>query len=1161
MTAPVFFDPSGKRRRAVNRASTFVGLGAAIVTTVFVISLLVVPFLPQFPGMPNPAHRLMHAGQTLLPKRSQRLSRQLLRRSRLALWKEIAAGQAAGARRAAAAPVATEPDTVIAAFYAIWQRSGLYSLRQNADRLTDLFPEWLHLNRAGTALDFKDWDPQVTQSNLDVVDLARSHHIDIHPELNNAEAGQFDPVRAHALLVSDDKQLELAHAARDWLVRQDFQGLNLDLENLYPEDYARLPRFLALLQGVLHPAGLQLSVDIEAARRDLPLASIAAAADYVILMAYNQHYAAGPPGPVASVAWFDSVLARTLQQVPPAKLVVGIANYGLDWPSTGKAAAAVTYQQALYIAQDNRPDAPPQQVVDFDPVALNPTFEYTDDSAKSHDVWMLDAVTAYNHLLVARRSGVRGAALWVLGSEDPSLWAIYDRRLVDALPAAPALDTIPPPYAPLRTGDGDVLEVVSSPRGGLRMTDADSATGVITDEEYLRFPAPYVIQHSGYRPKKLVLTFDDGPDRVFTPEILDQLKALGVQATFFLIGENVERYPEVTRRIVADGHEIGSHTFSHPNMGTVSYRRALLEFNTTQRALEAVLGRSTILFRFPYNADQEPNTNEETDPVLVASRLGYITVGELIDPQDWNPYKTDSAGERVPRTADDIIASAMKQADSIKGNVILLHSGGGDRRATVRALPALVSTLEARGYQFITIAQLLGVPRDVVMPPVGQHEQLLVGLDRFSFNAVFSFETILGATFIFAVVLAVGRVVFIIPVALLARRKARHEVFDPSYRPSVSVLIAAYNERMVIARTIRSVLASDYPDLEVVVVDDGSTDGTGDEVGRGFGDDSRVHLITQANAGKAAALNRAIRSARGEILVCFDADTQIASQGIALIVRHFQDPRVGAVAGNVKVGNRINVLTRWQSIEYITSQNLDRRAYGYLNAITVVPGAVGAWRKSAVVAVGGYHTDTMAEDMELTYRIRRAGWRITTDVETLGYTEAPATFRAFFRQRFRWAYGTLQCLWKHSGALFRYGWFGSLAIPAVWIFQVLFQALGPLVDLKVVWTLIDFVYSWATMGALHQDWQPLPGITRLVLEVGFFYGIFFGVDLVGAFIAYRLDRERYRDLWWLFWQRFVYRQLMYAVLWKSLVTAVKGKRQGWGKLERKGTVQLTETAA
>jgi cellulose synthase/poly-beta-1,6-N-acetylglucosamine synthase-like glycosyltransferase/peptidoglycan/xylan/chitin deacetylase (PgdA/CDA1 family)/spore germination protein YaaH len=1162
VAAPVFYDPSGKRRRAVNRATTFVALAAAVVTTLFIISLLVVPFLPQFSGMPNPARRLMRAGPTLLPRRGQRLSRQLLRRSRIALWREIAASRAAGARRAAAAPGAGESDTVVAAFYAIWQRSGLYALRLNADRLTDLFPEWLHLNRAGTALDFRDWDPQVTQSNLDVIRVARAHHIAIHPVLNNAEAGRFDPWRAHALLASGETQLAVARAVRDWLVKQGFQGLNLDLENLRPGDYARLPGFLGVLRGVLHPAGLDLSLDIEASRRELPLAQIAETADHVVLMAYNEHYPAGPPGPIAGVAWFDTVLARALQQVPAEKLVAGIASFGLDWPRAGGPATALrSYQQALLIAQDNRPDDPPRQVLDFDPVALNPTFEYRDDASQAHEVWLLDAVTAYDQLLLARRAGVRGAALWVLGSEDPSLWAFYDRHMADALPAAPVLDTIPPPYTPLRTGDGDVLEVASTPHGGLRTTDADSGTGVITDEEYLRFPAPYVIRHSGYRPKKLVLTFDDGPDRVYTPEILDELEALGVPATFFLIGENVERYPEVTRRIVREGHEIGSHTFTHPNMGAVSYRRALLEFNTSQRALEAVVGRSTILFRFPYNADQEPNTNAETDPVLVASRLGYVTVGELIDPQDWNLYKTDSTGEKVARTADDIVASVLAQVDTIKGNVILLHSGGGDRRATVQALPALVHTLQDRGYEFITIAQLLGVSPDAVMPPVRAHDQLVVGLDRVSFTAVFSLETILGVTFVFAVLLAVGRVAFVIPMALLARRRARRQTFDPAYRPSVSVLIAAYNERPVIARTVHSVLATGYPDLEVIVVDDGSTDGTGAAIADAFGGNPRVRLIVQANAGKAAALNRATASAHGDILVCFDADTQIAPAGIGLIVRHFQDPRVGAVAGNVKVGNRINVLTRWQSIEYVTSQNLDRRAYAFLNAITVVPGAVGAWRKSAVAAVGGYHTDTMAEDMELTYRIRRAGWRITADVETLGFTEAPATFGAFFRQRFRWAYGTLQCLWKHRGALFRYGWFGGLAVPAVWIFQVLFQALGPLVDLKVAWTVLDFVHSWATMGALNQDWQPLPGITRLVLEVGFFYGVFFGVDLIGALVAYWLDRERYRDLWWLFWQRFVYRQLMYAVLWKSVVTAIKGKRQGWGKLERRGTVQLTETTA
>jgi glycosyltransferase involved in cell wall biosynthesis len=596
-------------------------------------------------------------------------------------------------------------------------------------------------------------------------------------------------------------------------------------------------------------------------------------------------------------------------------------------------------------------------------------------------------------------------------------------------------------------------------------------------------------------------------------------------------------------------------------MATVSHRRAILEFNTAQRALQAVLGRSTILFRFPYNADDEAQTNAETDPIVQASSLGYITVGELIDPQDWNQEKTDSLGDVVPRTADDIVADIMQQADTTKGNVILLHSAGGNRSLTVAALATVVPRLQRKGYEFVTLARLLGTTDDVIMPPVGAKDQLLVGLDRLSFNTVFTFETVLSVTLLVAVALGVLRVAFVISVALVARRKARRATWDPAYRPSVSVLIAAFNEQPVIAQTVRSVLANDYPDLEVIVVDDGSTDGTGAEVATQFAGDGRVRLIRQANAGKASALNRGLDEARGEILVCFDADTQIAPFGIPLIVRHFADAQVAAVAGNVKVGNRVNILTRWQSLEYITSQNLDRRAYAYLNAMTVVPGAVGAWRKSAVVAAGGYLRDTMAEDMELTYRLRRDGWRITADPETVGYTEAPATFRMFFRQRFRWAYGTLQCVWKHRGALFRYGWFGWVAIPAVWIFQVFFQALGPLVDLKMLWSAADFLSSWTTMGGLISDWAPLPGYTRALLEVGFLYGLFFAVDLVGAAIAYRLDRENPRDLWWLFWQRFVYRQMMYAVLWKSVVMAIKGKRQGWGKVDRTGAVRVAARPA
>jgi len=314
-------------------------------------------------------------------------------------------------------------------------------------------------------------------------------------------------------------------------------------------------------------------------------------------------------------------------------------------------------------------------------------------------------------------------------------------------------------------------------------------------------------------------------------------------------------------------------------------------------------------------------------------------------------------------------------------------------------------------------------------------------------------------------------------------------------------------------------------------------------------------VLRQANAGKSAALNRGIAEAEGEIIIALDADTVFAKDTIERLVRHFADARVGAVAGNVKVGNRINPLTYWQSIEYVTSQNLDRRAYATINSVTVVPGAVGAWRREAIVAAGGYTTDTMAEDMDLTWRLRRNGWRVATESAAIGYTEAPDSFKALFKQRFRWAFGTLQCLWKHRGAVGRYGWFGRVMLPSLWLFQVVFQAVSPLVDLQVLWALGKVIAAWARAG-LDRDWQPLPNAMASLYLIAFMYAFFFVIELAGALIAFRLDREKPKVLLWLFWQRFLYRQLMYAVLLKSLKTAISGIRAGWGKLDRKGTVSV-----
>jgi cellulose synthase/poly-beta-1,6-N-acetylglucosamine synthase-like glycosyltransferase/spore germination protein YaaH/peptidoglycan/xylan/chitin deacetylase (PgdA/CDA1 family) len=1147
----VFHDPSGRRRRLGERIAIALGALFFVFATLFALSLAIVPVLSSG-HLGDPMRRAFAPALPKVPERELRLRRFMLARAHRRLLASIRREEQARRARVAAIPPARR---IVAAFYAPWQETGLHSLRAHADRMTHLLPAWLRLAPDGSRLDFTDWDPLRTPHNVDVLRVAREHRLVVMPVLSNAEGAVFDADRVHRLLADPARQDSLARATRDWLRAHGFRGLNVDFENLPPEDDRRLPGFLSRLQHAFAPAGLTVSFDLEPEDFDADPRALAAACDFIVLMAYDEHGATGAPGPLCSVEWYRRQLDRALARIPADRLVLGMASFSYDWPAGGRQADALTYQQALLTARDNRPDEPPADVIDFDAAALNPTFNYMDADAKEHEVWMLDATTAANQWALAAPRGLRGASIWVLGAEDPALWSVLDQvRAGGRLANTDSLEHPSFPYGVEFQGDGEILTVAAMPQAGVRRVDRDSTTGLVTDQEYERYPTSYVLRRTGYEEKALALTFDDGPSVPYTSDILDALERLHVPATFFVIGENAERHPDLVDRIWDEGYEIGNHTFTHPNLAAASPEQVKFELNATQRVLQADLGRSTLLFRAPYNADAEPTSAEEVIPILDAARYGYLTVGEYMDPQDWNLRQATPDGRVRERTADDIAAAVIAEAHAGKGNSILLHDGGGDRTHTVQALEKFVPQLQREGYHFVAISALVGATRDSVMPRVSAKDRVLLGSDRVSFEAIYLTEAFLHWAFIGGIALGALRVAWVVSLALLARRRERTLRFDPAYHPEVSVVIAAYNERAVIRRTIEAVLASRPPPLEVVVVDDGSGDGTAEEVEAVAAREPRVQLLRQANAGKAAALNRGIGRARGEVLVCLDADTLFAPETIGRLARHFADPAVGAVAGNVKVGNRVNAWTSWQALEYITSQNLDRRAYALLNAVTVVPGAVGAWRRSAVLEVGGYRSDTLAEDMDLTWRIRRAGAQLVNDGEALAFTEAPDSLGALYRQRYRWAFGTLQCLWKHRGALGRYGWFGRAALPSLWLFQILFQAISPLVDLEIAWTVLRVAESWLTRGLLTRDWQPLPQAVASLSMVAFLYLFFFALELIGSTIAFRLDREKPRLLAWLFWQRFVYRQLMYAVVVRALRTALLGMRASWGKLERKGTV-------
>src|SRR5207302_1897126 len=260
-----------------------------------------------------------------------------------------------------------------------------------------------------------------------------------------------------------------------------------------------------------------------------------------------------------------------------------------------------------------------------------------------------------------------------------------------------------------------------------------------------------------------------------------------------------------------------------------------------------------------------------------------------------------------------------------------------------------------------------------------------------------------------------------------------------AFRPRVAVLVPAYNEEKVIERTVRSVLGSTYPNLRVIVIDDGSNDNTLAVARNAFReevDEGRVVIFTKPNAGKAEALNFGLQHLRPEeeFFVGIDADTIIAPDAITHLVPRFLNPKVAAVAGNAKVGNRVNLWTRWQALEYITSQNFERRALNTLGAVSVVPGAIGAWRTAAVRQAGSYHTDTVAEDADLTMALLQNGYRVEYEDLSLAFTEAPVNANGLMRQRFRWSFGILQAVWKHRSAFARKGALGWIALPNIIIF-------------------------------------------------------------------------------------------------------------------------------
>ena len=684
--------------------------------------------------------------------------------------------------------------------------------------------------------------------------------------------------------------------------------------------------------------------------------------------------------------------------------------------------------------------------------------------------------------------------------------------------------------------------------------DAQQFTAI--DERMTELPRPFVLRYYGYRPGKLALSFDDGPDPTWTPKILNVLKKYHVHATFMVIGEQAEDNIGLLKRYLREGHEIGNHTFTHPDISEISPRAVSLELNLTERLFGAELGVQPLYFRPPYSIDQEPDTNDQAAPAYHIQQMGYTIIGDKIDTDDWDEHPRKTPQEIVNNILAQLAAMKNPEHSWQRGSIILMHDGGGDRSATVAALPLLITTLRAKGYQFVQVSDLMGKTHAEVMPPLSPRMRWQARVDQVAFFGFSSIGHLVVFVFFVGDVLMSARLIIIGICALIDRFRKR-KTPPGEFSPKVAVLVPAYNEETVIVRTVRSVLRSDYPHLRVIVIDDGSSDKTFAVAREAYADEiqqGRVSVLTKPNAGKAEALNYAIERLEEEFYVGIDADTVIASDAISRLVHHFADPRVGAVAGNAKVGNRVNLWTRWQALEYITSQNFERRALDLFNVVTVVPGAIGAWRTAAVRAGGCYPVNTVAEDADLTMNLLEQNYKVIYEDRALAFTEAPTTANGLMRQRFRWSFGILQAVFKHKHAARTNRAMGLFALPNILVFQILLPLVSPFIDLMFAFGLLS--YFW--QRHFHPEAASAVDLDKLLV----YFLSFLVIDFVTSALAFSLERKHPASkgdgllLFHIFLQRFSYRQLFSLVLFKTLKRAIDGRPFNWDKLER--TAQMSE---
>lgn len=633
---------------------------------------------------------------------------------------------------------------------------------------------------------------------------------------------------------------------------------------------------------------------------------------------------------------------------------------------------------------------------------------------------------------------------------------------------------------------------------------------------------PYVIDTYGQpADRQLMLTFDDGPDARFTPELLDLLSKEGVPATFFAVGSNIVKNPEVFKRTIREGHMMANHSMFHSDFWAHDDAYNREEIIGTDRVMRGTDNYATRLFRIP-TGDPENNSLA----LLQAQQLGFLHINMDLDTLDWDV----APGETLE----------VPELDG-KGHIVLVHDGGGDRTATINMLKTLIPQAKAQGYTFTTLQPLLPpeyVPQRIT-PDIGDHVTVVTYT-----GALVAPDVVITWLFWFGVGSLTVLTFLYVVLALISnsrQKRRRWNAIPEESWPFVSVVLPVYNEEPVVTRTLAALQASDYPRFEVVAVNDGSTDGTLAVLTEYARKWPQMRVLDQPNGGKSEASNNGILHSRGEVVVTLDGDTLFEPQTIRMLARHFcqnghAGKKLGAVAGHVKVGNRRNLLTAWQSLEYLSGICVTRMAEGLIGAISIVPGACAAWRREALLQAGGYSTDTLAEDADLTLSLQSLGYSIAQENEAIAWTEAPMTITGLAKQRLRWTYGNIQTIYKHRAMILNphYGALGLLSLP-----YALLSVLVPLVFMPMT-----LVVAAANLAA--GEWQAIAIFAVFVAAT----------HLIISTVAIIMVREDPRHMLMVPIYRLIYEPLRAYVIFGATFQALRGHVVGWYKPERTNSVLL-----